>query len=67
MDENVDIKLAAKEVASKLKAKAELLESLDEKQLNTLKGQLAKQNTANGGCWLSTPCIAIECVLVSSA
>lgn len=66
MDPNVDIKLAAKELASKLKAKAELLEALDETQLKKLKDDIAKQNDGSG-CWAITPCILRECIFVTPA
>jgi hypothetical protein len=63
-----DSKLAAKEMALKLRAKAELLESLNEEQLVALKVRVQNQNSdSNAGCWFSTPCHLIECIGNSEA
>jgi hypothetical protein len=59
-------KLAAKELALKLRAKAELLESLDEAQISALKASLRERSDGVDSCSFSTPCTTVECFLKSA-
>lgn len=61
----MDNKLAAKELASKMRAKADMLESLTDEQLTELKANIDKENSSNGGCTFITPCILVECFFIS--
>lgn len=63
----MDNKVAAKELAAKMRAKADILESLTEEQLTELKANIDKENPANGGCVFTTPCILVECFHSSQA
>jgi hypothetical protein len=64
----MDDKVAAKELALKLRAKAELLESLDAKQLDELKTRVSAETPAVvGSCWISSPCALSSCIVNSPA
>jgi hypothetical protein len=52
-------KLEAKALALQLRAKAELLEALDESQIQDLKKKVNEQNETNCSVWY---CRFIECV-----
>jgi hypothetical protein len=60
--------LEAKEIALKLRAKAELLESLDATQLADLKKSVAAAKPGEvGSCWISSPCALKSCIVNSDA
>jgi hypothetical protein len=60
--------LEAKELALKLRAKAELLDSLDANQLEELKTRVSAETPAVvSSCWISSPCALSSCIVNSPA
>jgi hypothetical protein len=61
----MDNKIAAKELALKLRAKADLLETLSEEQVDILRKRIEKQGDVGSGCWFVTPCVVVDCFVSS--